>query len=125
MESDVLKKLRIKSGHRAAILDAPASYRELLAGAPEGVELAESLDGQFDFIHCFVTRKADLERMAPELRAAMRPESILWVSYPKGQAIPTDLKRDIAWQVLADAGLKAVAQVAMDEVWTAMRFKLG
>lgn len=124
-ESPVLAKLRVKGGQRALILGAPESYRSVLAALPEGVQVAEGLEGKFDFIHYFVTNKAELERRTPELKAAMKPEAILWVSYPKGTAIPTDLKRDIVREALERMGLKAVAQVAIDDVWSALRFKIS
>ncbi len=122
-ESEILAKLRIKSGHRVVVLGAPESYRPVLAALPQGVEPADRLEGRFDFLHYFVTQKAELERRAPELKAAMKPGAILWVSYPKGAAIPTDLKRDVVRETLERFGLRGVSQVAIDEVWSALRFK--
>ena len=119
----VLAKLRMKSGQRAIIIGAPDSYKPVLAAIPEGVEVAETLEGQFDFIQVFVTQKGDAERQAPALKAAMKRGALLWVSYPKGKSIPTDLNRDILWQALGDFGLQGVAMIAIDEVWSAMRLK--
>ena len=65
-ENPILKKLQLKSGMRAIVLAAPERYRPVLAALPEGVELAESLDGTFDFIHYFATEKAEAERKAPD-----------------------------------------------------------
>jgi len=55
---------------------------------------------------------------------AERPGGILWVSSPKGKAQPTDLKRDILREALAEVGLEAVTQVAIDDVWSALRAKV-
>ncbi len=54
-ENQVLAKLRMKSGQRAVVLGAPDSYLPILAEQPAGVEMAKSLEGTFDFIHCFAT----------------------------------------------------------------------
>ncbi len=122
-ENEILAKLRVKSGQRAIILGAPESYGPVLAALPQGVEVASALEGQFDFIHYFVAQKAEVERKVPQLKAAMKPGGILWISYPKGSAVPTDLKRDILREVVEGFGLKAVSMVAIDDVWAAMRFK--
>ena len=121
----VLAKLRMKSGQRAIIIGAPDSYKPVLAAIPEGVEVAETLEGQFDFIQGFVTQKGDAERQAPALKAAMKRGALLWVSYPKGKSIPTDLNRDILYAALANFGLQAIANVAVDDVWSALRFKIS
>jgi hypothetical protein len=47
--------------------------------------------------------------------------NILWVSYPKANR--TDLNRDTLWPILAEYGMRPVGQVAVDEVWSALRFR--
>ena len=83
-ENPILKKLQIKSGQRGIVLNAPESYRPVLAELPDGVEIAEALEEKLDFIHYFVTEKDELELRAPGLKAALKPKGMLWVSYPKG-----------------------------------------
>ena len=122
--NEVLGKLRVTSGQRAIVLDAPDSYKPILAALPADVDLAPTLSGKVDFINYFATKRAELERKEPDLKAAMKPGSILWISYPKGSAIPTDLKRDSLRESLAQFGLQAVSQVAIDDIWSALRFKL-
>lgn len=122
-ESAVLKKLRMKSGQRAAVMGAPDSVRAAVTEVPEGVDLSEQLMGEFDFILCFVKTKVEVQQMAPSLKAAMNPGAILWLSYPKGKSIPTDLNRDILAQEMTTFGLQAIANVAIDAVWSALRFK--
>jgi hypothetical protein len=114
-----LDKLRYRPHQRAAVLNAPASYTSIL----EDVEFDDRLDGEYDFVHVFVTHRAEVQRGAPAWRSALTPEGILWVSYPKGKAIETDLNRDSLNQAMHDAGLQGVSQVAIDDVWSALRFK--
>src|SRR5919201_5179260 len=116
----VFQKLLLKPGMHAAVLQAPASYEPLLAEVPSGVKVSRQLNGDvFDFVHYFATRREELLREGPRLRDALRPNGILWVSYPKGKAIPTDLNRDIVRITLASLGLEVFSQVAIDEVWSA------
>ncbi len=123
-DNPVLQKLRMKSGQRAVVVGAPESVRAAVTDVPEGVDLSESLAGQFDFILCFVTTKLQAEQMAPSLKAAMKPGAILWLSYPKGKSMPTDLNRDVLFAAMKAHGLQAVSNVAIDEVWSALRFKV-
>ena len=46
------------------------------------------------------------------------------VCYPKANGLGTDLNRDILRVWLQEKGLIAVAQIAVDDVWSGLRFKL-
>ena len=124
----MLQKLLLKPGMRAAVLNAPASYAQVLQqeALPSDVSLSRALDGApFDFIHAFATRREDLLRDGPIWRQALKPSGVLWVSYPKGgsRAIPTDLNRDVVRETVQQVGLDTVSQVAIDETWSALRLK--
>jgi hypothetical protein len=45
----------------------------------------------------------------------------IWVAYPKGNR--TDVNRDSLWPILAEHGLRPIGQVAVDDVWSALRFR--
>jgi hypothetical protein len=49
-----------------------------------------------------------------------RPD-VLWVAYPKANR--ADINRDTLWPILGEYGMLPVAQVAVDEVWSALRFR--
>ena len=119
----VLKKLYLKPGYRAIILNAPDSYQAVIADIPATVTLADTLEGQFDFIQVLVIKRADLEAAASSLAAALKAGGLLWATYPKAKALGTDLNRDKVWAALRPAGLQPVAQVAIDDTWSALRFK--
>jgi len=46
---------------------------------------------------------------------------VLWVAYPKANR--TDINRDSLWPILGEFGLRPVSQVALDQVWSALRFR--
>jgi hypothetical protein len=119
----VLKKMQLKPHHRAIVLNAPESYAPVLAAIPDTVDLAATLDGQFDFIHLFATHMDPLLRDAALAKTHLKPGGLFWVSYPKGKALPTDLKRDNTADALRTIGLQANFQIAIDDVWSALRFK--
>jgi hypothetical protein len=97
---------------RVCVLTAPTGFSAELARLPKTIERATTLRGRFDLVHAFFTRKAPLTSSGAKLRAAIEPGGILWISYPKGQALGTDLNRDIIHDLMPEFGLDAIAQVA-------------
>lgn len=117
------KKMHLKPGMTTCVLDAPTGFQLELDGL--GVVQKKALKGPLDVVQIFVTRKAPLDAKLAQLKAAMTEKSALWVCYPKANALDTDLNRDILRLSLADKGLEAVAQIAIDDVWSGLRFKLA
>jgi hypothetical protein len=123
-DSSLVKRLGIKSGQQIIILNAPSGYIEQLGALPSNVDRADELDGSFNVVHLFVKNRAELAEYAPMAIPAVRPGGILWISYPKRSSkVVTDITRDNGWGVVHDAGLAGVAQIAIDEVWSALRFR--
>ena len=113
-------KLKLKPGLQAALISAPEGY--LIELAPERVTLDHNLSGSYDWIQVFVNNKAELDRDFPALLAALKPESILWISFPKGKSkIQTDLTRDKGWEVVQ--GLKWINLVALNAHWSAFSLR--
>jgi hypothetical protein len=122
-EAALIKKLGIKSGQRAAVLNPPDGYADRI-GPPEGVAVTTDLDGAFDFVQVFAKDRAALDRHVEAAHAALKPGGLFWVSYPKGSSkVPTDLNRDVFWQALEHLGVRPVTQVSVDDVWSALRFR--
>jgi hypothetical protein len=81
-------------------------------------------DQSLDFVQVFVRDSAELERLAPSAIAALKPDGLLWVCYPKGGSkAGTDLNRDVLWKLMEDRGFAGVTLVAIDSEWSAMRFR--
>ena len=118
------KKLQMKAGQRAVIINPPAGYLERLDPLPEGVELAETPEGQCDFVQLFVKNMDDLQKFLPVAAQAVKHDALLWIAYPKGGAkAGTDLNRDILWDAVSQHNLSGVTLVSLDEIWSAMRFR--
>lgn len=120
----VVKKLMLKPGQKAAFINAPKRYLSSLGELPEGVTASQTLSGKHDFIQLFVTDLAELKKHAPKVFAAAGPDALVWICYPKGTSkVKTDLNRDILWKQVEGSGFLGVAIVAIDETWSAMRFR--
>lgn len=119
-ESALAKKMKLKPDYRAALVNAPELYAKELQPLPAGVTLAEKLQGKFDWLQLFVKNQAELEQQLPKVLRAMKPASILWLTFPKGTSkIQTDLTRDKGWDALRAADLKWLTLISVNATWSA------
>jgi hypothetical protein len=120
-ESALAKKLKLKSGLSAAVINAPENYVDTLQ---HNTALSPTLNGKFDWIQIFVRDKTELDVLAPKAAKALKPESMLWISFPKGTSkIQTDLTRDKGWEVLQALDLKWITLVSVNETWSAFALR--
>ena len=120
----LIKKLRIQPGQRLLILNAPEGYLSNLGQLPDGVEVNDVPDGVFDFVQVFVKSITELEKQASVAIKAVKYDGLVWICYPKqSSGIKTDINRDTGWSVVQKAGLRPVTQVAIDDTWSALRFR--
>lgn len=123
-ESSLAKKMKMKPHQRAVVINAPQEYLEELSPLPEGVELCDKLRGKFDWVQVFARSKAELEKLAPKAIRALKPGSLLWVSFPKGTSkVQGDLTRDKGWEVIQQADLKWVSLISVNGVWSAIALR--
>ena len=121
----LIDKLGIKPGQRLIIIDAPGGYDQTLGALPDGIMQAESLRGEFDFIHAFNTSRATFEQQFPQWKAHLAKTGMLRVSWPKGSAkakIATDLNETIIRDVGLACGLVDVKVAAIDDDWSGLKF---
>ena len=120
-ESPLAKKMKLKPGARAAIIHAPEKYLDQLK---HDSEVSPKLSGKFDWVQIFAKNKKELDSLAPQAAKVLKPESILWLSFPKGSSkIQTDLTRDKGWEVLQGLDLKWVTLISVDENWSAFALR--
>ena len=119
-ESALARKLKLRAGQRATLVNAPAGYDKELRPLPDDVELASTLTGDFDWVQVFVKNQAEAAKLVPRAAKALRPSSALWVSFPKGTSgIQTDLTRDKGWDALRELDLKWITLVSVNGRWSA------
>ena len=120
-ESLLAKKLKLKPGLKAAVLNAPdGHWKELKHDS----EISTKLNGKFDWIQIFAKNKKEVDALAPKAAAALKPDSILWLSFPKGSSkIQTDLTRDKGWEILQTLNLKWITLVSVNENWSAFALR--
>ena len=120
-DSPLAKKLKLKPGLKAAVLNAPDGYLKELKHDPD---ISTKLDGKFDWIQIFAKNKKELDSLAPKAAAALKPDSILWLSFPKGSSkLQTDLTRDKGWEILQGMDLKFITLISVNENWSAFALR--
>jgi len=118
----LVKKLGVKPGMKVAYLDAPEGFDATIGELPEGVAVARRLGGSKDVVIVFVTARRDLERRLDALRAAIAPDGMVWVAWPKkASKVPTDVTEDVVREVVLPTGLVDVKVCAIDAVWSGLK----
>ena len=112
------QKLLIKPGNAVWVSDPTRAG--LLGQMPEGVAPAAGLVDA-DVAVVLVDDEGGLRAFADDHREILGAPRALWLLYPKGNRI--SLNRDSLWRLMADYGVRPITQVAVDEVWSALRFR--
>lgn len=130
--SAMAKKLRLTSELQAAVLNAPEGYVEALKPGPARIETELRQAEAYDAVQLFVHDTDELGRLGPAAIRAVKPNGLLWITYPKGgktrgatdlPATPWWTQRDVLGDITSEHGYRPVSFVAVDENWTAVRFK--
>ena len=124
----LIEKLGIKTGQRMAVIQAPADYADWLGPLPDQVIWSEELDDALDFVHFFATHQQEFADIFPRLKAALTPNGLLWISWPKRTSksaaikIPTDLDENRIREIGLANGLVDVKVAAIDQIWSGLKF---
>jgi hypothetical protein len=114
----VADKLLIKPG--TTVWASPPTHLHLVGPLPGGARPVDDLDGATVGL-VFAEDAASLRGILDAHRAGLARPGSLWVAYPKGNR--TDINRDTLWPILVEYGMRPIGQVAIDDVWSALRFR--
>lgn len=120
----LFKKLNLATTRVVHVLNAPSSFEGELE-ALAGVDVKRVVTGKVAFAIAFVKTLAEVERASAELTGSAQDDAVLWMVYPKGTSkrYKCEFNRDTGWKSLGQAGYEPVRQVAIDEDWSALRFR--
>src|SRR6476469_10603040 len=115
----LIQKIGIKPGHRIIIRNHPSSFVKDLGKLPEGAQSTDRLSGKANVIFYFTDRLAELQKDFARFSAALVPDGMLWIGWPKkASERPTDLTEDIVRRVGLACGLVDMKVCAIDETWS-------
>lgn len=122
----VFAKLNFKDQKQILILQPPASFESELATL-KGVEIVRDLKKakQVAFSLAFVIAQEEIDVLAPAIARKAEGDAIVWFAYPKGTSkkYKSRINRDNGWNVFGREGFEPVRMVAIDEDWSAIRFR--
>ena len=120
MSKTIAEKLLIKPNTTVWLSD-PARL-PLLTPVPAGVRESDTLATASTAV-LFVDDAASTRKQLEEHRDDLGKPGVFWVAYPKGNT--TDINRDSLWPIVADFDMRPCGQVAIDDKWSGLRFRLN
>jgi hypothetical protein len=124
---NLLEKLNYKGQKRISIINADDSFIQSVSPELKDVIIDQKIDPRYpyEFILLFVKNVSEVDMLAPMTLHNLKADGVLWFCYPKktSKKYRTDIDRDHGWKVLNDSGLYGIRLVAIDQDWSALRFR--
>jgi hypothetical protein len=124
---ELLQKLNYKNHKSVAIIDAPLDLAHVIESFGDTLPVKSSIDAGVlaDFVVIFVQTKEDVQKHVGEVLPQVKPDVLLWFAYPKksSKKYRSTIDRDHGWEALGALGYEPVRQIALDEDWSALRFR--
>lgn len=119
-EKPVAERLQVKGNRRLAVINAPKPIDTQI-----GARTSRAQIDLADVTLLFVRDRAELDEKLPSVLVSLKNNAIFWLAYPKlTSKLARDLNRDTIHKLAPQHGLDTVAQIAIDEDWSALRLKL-
>jgi hypothetical protein len=123
----IFKKLNYKNQSEVFVLNSPKAFNSDLKVISEFTHVRTSLLGvkNIEFILIFVKKKVEIDSAILKISTLLNDDAILWFAYPKGtlKKYKCDFNRDTGWEKLGEFSYEGVRMVAIDEDWSALRFR--
>jgi len=119
----IVQKLGIKPGFRIFAGHAPSGYSDIVGQLPDDVTVAIRPKPPLDMVHVFATEAAGLAGKLRLYRAAIAPDGMIWVSWPKkASGVTTDLTDVVVRDTALPLGLVDTKVYAIDDIWSGLKF---
>lgn len=123
----IFKKLNYKQQKQLYIINAPRSFEKEMQEMKGLVALKTSLSSarEVEFFLGFVTKQKEVDDLTKQVASLIKGDGLLWFAYPKGTSkkYTCEFNRDTGWNVLGRLGFEGIRMVAIDEDWSALRFR--
>lgn len=116
----VAEKLGVREGLRAYFLDAPDDARIIIAS--NGLVVSQTLRGEFDLIFAFVINQRKMRGVFPKLRSHLKLGGRLWLCWPKGRGLNSDLTVQTVISIGYDCNMVESKAVSINGTWSALKF---
>ena len=123
----IFKKLNYKDQDKIYIVNAPKSFEketdEMQTTA--AVKTSIGVAKEVEFFLAFVTKQKEVDDLVRKVAPLIQGDGLLWFAYPKGSSkkYKCEFNRDNGWNELGKHGFEPVRMIAIDEDWSALRFR--
>ncbi|MBB6454910.1 hypothetical protein HNQ94_003399 [Salirhabdus euzebyi] len=125
-QAAIIKKLQLKDQSKPIlIINAPKEYGEVINAFEAEVHKDFGLD-LYPFVQVFGSFNEEIQTYVKKGVKVVEEDGLLWLCYPKKSSKMykgSNCSRETVAALLADEGFEPVRQVAIDEDWSALRFK--
>ena len=122
----VWSKLNLKDQKEVVVINAPKSFEPDMKTL-DGVKVKRTPGdaGQIAFFLAFVTTRKEVDTLSKVVAKKTLPDAVVWFAYPKGTSkkYTSEISRDTGNEALGAAGFEPVRLVAIDDDWSAKRFR--
>lgn len=116
------KKLGLKDGQIAAVINAPSNYNDLLGISRPDFRIVDKIEADLTFYHLFSTERAELTSWIQDALSLMVRDGVIWASWPKKVSkVPTDITEDAIREIIRPTELVDVKVCAVDETWSGLK----
>jgi len=117
------KKLGIKSGFKLKVINAPDNYLELFTDLPDHITFVDdSNNDKIEFVHFFTKDDEELIANLPALKDDIKPNGIIWVSWPKkASKVATTVGEELVRNYALKIGLVDVKICSVDHIWSGLK----
>ncbi len=123
----IFKKLNFKDQPEIVVVNAPDSLLPVLDEMTLLTQVKTTLTdaSEITFAMAFVTKQQEVDSFTQQFSEKMLGDGLLWMVYPKGSSkrYKCDFNRDTGWEMLGKQGFEPVRMVAIDQDWSALRFR--
>ncbi|MDP2089746.1 MAG: hypothetical protein Q8J84_10135 [Flavobacteriaceae bacterium] len=121
----VFQKLQFKGQNPILILHHPEEFNQHLINLAD-IKIDTDLDDQqYNFVLIFVMDEDQIKTAIQQIHPHLKEDATLWFAYPKKSSKKYQVKisRNIGWKSLGNFDYEVVSQIAIDEDWSALRFR--
>jgi hypothetical protein len=121
----LLEKLQLQDEKNILIQGLPSSIEKQFVKLTFSKNVTPLLKSRkIDFALVFAVSQRQLVDILKDVIPVLQEDAKFWIAYPKlTSKIASDLSRDKNWDFVSDYGFEAVRMIALDNVWSAGRFK--
>ena len=123
----IFKKLNYRDQDKIYVINAPKSFDKETDGMQTITVLKTTIGAakEVEFFLAFVTKQNEVDDLTKKVAPIIKGDGLLWFAYPKGSSkkYKCEFNRDNGWNELGKYGFEPVRMVAIDEDWSALRFR--